>query len=271
MRLRPVRRRWVIAGVLLALLAVVGAVWGWPEFQSYTGAAPPPQFDEPVHLDAALMHDYPRVLGIAHNAGNNLTTTRTAERNGADVIEIDVISARGHLVAGREQSLWPSLARLIFRGPTLAQAWDAAEGRAIKLDLKQDDPSFLNQVATFVAARTQSQQASQARSQQVMFSSPDPQALRYLHTRLPGATLLLTLTNSQAVAQLRADPTLQRAIGGVSAAQSLVTSSLVQWLHGMNLIVVAWTVTDGSQLNDLIRLGVDGITTPNLAILRALS
>ena len=33
----------------------------------------------------------------------------------------------------------------------------------------------------------------------------------------------------------------------------------------------AWTVNDGERLNQLVRLGVDGITTANLAILRALS
>jgi hypothetical protein len=32
----------------------------------------------------------------------------------------------------------------------------------------------------------------------------------------------------------------------------------------------AWTVSDGQRLNELVRLGADGITTANLAILRAL-
>jgi hypothetical protein len=48
----------------------------------------------------------------------------TAERYGADVIEIDVISARGQLVAGRDQPL-PKLARqLLFHdlGITAAEA-----------------------------------------------------------------------------------------------------------------------------------------------------
>jgi hypothetical protein len=262
-RLRPVRRRWVVAGAVLILAAVAIAVWGWPEFQSYTGAAPPTQFNEPVQFDPALAHDYSRVLGIAHNAGNNSSTNRAAQRYGADVIEIDVLSARGHLVAGRVQETLPSLARLLFRGPTLAQAWEAADGRAIKLDLKQEDHSFLEQVANFVAAH--------AGSKQVLISTPDPQALLYLHSRLPNATLLMTLQSPESFAQLQADPNLQSAIGGVSAAQSLVNAGFVHWLHQMKLLVVAWTVTDGAQLNHLVGLGVDGITTPNLAILRALS
>ena len=112
--LRGGRLRWVIAGVALVAL-VAGAVVAWPYVQLYTGAAPPAQFYQKVHVAAALAQDYQRVLGVAHNAGNNLETLATAERYGAGVIEIDVISARGQLVAGRDQP-WPWLARQLFRG-----------------------------------------------------------------------------------------------------------------------------------------------------------
>src|SRR5262249_59979417 len=118
--LRGRRLRWVIAGVVLVAL-VAGAIVAWPYVQLYTGAAPPAQFYQKVRPDPELAHDYPRVLGVAHNAGNNLGTLATAERYGADVIEIDVISARGQLVAGRDQPL-PWLARQLFRGPTPAEA-----------------------------------------------------------------------------------------------------------------------------------------------------
>ena len=103
--LRGGRLRWVIAGVVLVAL-VAAAIVAWPYVQLYTGAAPPAQFYQKVHVEPALAHDYQRVLGVAHNAGNNLETLATAERYGADVIEIDVISARGQLVAGRDQP-WP--------------------------------------------------------------------------------------------------------------------------------------------------------------------
>src|SRR6478672_5958658 len=129
--LRKGRLRWAIAGVLVVALAAAGIV-AWPLVQRYTGAAPPAQFYEKAGLDPALAQQYTRVLGVAHNAGNNLGTLETALRYGADVI-----SARGQLVAGRDQPL-PWLARLLFRGPTLIQAWDhAAAARIIKLDLKQ--------------------------------------------------------------------------------------------------------------------------------------
>jgi Glycerophosphoryl diester phosphodiesterase family len=259
--LRGGRRRWVIAGVVLVAL-VAAAIVAWPYVQLYTGAAPPAQFYQKVQPDPALAQDYPRVLGVAHNAGNNLGTLATAERHGADVMEIDVISARGQLVAGRDQP-WPWLARQLFRGPTLAEAWDrAAAVSIVKLDLKQTDRGFLDDLVAFLAPR--------AGSRSVMISSGDRGALLYLHRRLPDATLLFSVAGPDAVHQLQSDTDLQQAIGGASVFQGLVDANLVTWMHRHKLPILAWTVNDSQRLNQLVRLGVDGITTANLAILRAL-
>ena len=260
--MRRRRLRWAIAGGLVIAL-VVGAVVAWPYVQRYTGSAPPPQFYDKVQLEPALARDYPRVLGVAHNAGNNLGTLSTALRYGADVIEIDVISARGRLVAGRNQP-WGWLTRQLFRGPTLVQAWDgAAAAGIIKLDLKQTDRRFLNDLVAFLAAR--------AGSRRVMISSRDSSALLYLHSRLPGVTMLFSVAGPDAVHQLKSDSALQRSIGGVSVFQGLVDTNLVTWVHAHKLVILAWTVNDSERFNQLVRLGVDGITTDNLAILQALS
>ena len=262
--LRKGRLRWVIGGVLLAavVVVVVVVVVAWPHARVYTGAAPPEQFYQKVQLQPALGRDYQHVLGVAHNAGNNLGTLDTALRYGAGAIEIDVISARGQLAAGRDQPL-PQLARQVFRGPSLAEAWDrAAAAGVVKLDLKQSDRGFLDELVAFVSPR--------ATSRRVMITSGDPGALGYLHSRLPGVTTLFSVGGPDAVHQLRSDPPLQQAIGGVSIFQGLVNASLVSWLHQHKLFVLAWTVNDSQHLNDLVRVGVDGITTANLAILRAL-
>ena len=255
------RLRWVIAGVLVVVLtaAVIAA---WPLVRLYTGAAPPAQFYEKVELDPALAGDYPRVLGVAHNAGNNLGTLAAALRNGADVVEIDVISARGQLVAGRDH--WPSwLAGQVFRGPTLVQAWDhAAPASIVKLDLQRTDRGLLDELVTFLDQR--------AGSRRVMISTRDASALLYLHRRLPDVTLLFSVAGPDAVHRLQSDTALQQAIGGVSAFQGLVDASLVSWVHEHKLLILAWTVNDGQRASQLVRLGVDGITTANLAILRAL-
>lgn len=173
-----------------------------------------------------------------------------------------MISARGRLVAGRNQPL-PRLARQVFRGPTLAEGWDrAAAADVVKLDLKRADRGFLDDLVGFLAPR--------AKSRRVMIASGDPGALLYLHRRLPEVTMLFSVGSPDAVHQLQSDPALQKAIGGVSVFQGLVDASLVTWLHQHKLLVVAWTVNDSQRFNELVRLGVDGITTANLAILRAL-
>ena len=261
-RWRRGRLRWAIAGGLVIALVAAGVV-AWPYVQRYTGSAPPPQSYDTVQLEPALARDYPQVLGVAHNAGNNLGTQSTALRYGADVIEIDVISARGQLVAGRNH-WWGWLARQVFRAPSLVQAWDgAAAAETIKLDLMQTDRRFLDDLVAFVAPR--------AGSRRVMISSRDSSALLYLHRRLPDVTMLFSVAGPDAVHQLKSDSSLQSAIGGVSVFQGLVDGNLVTWVHAHKLVILAWTVNDSERFNQLVRLGVDGITTGNLAILRALS
>jgi len=260
-RWRGRRVWWAVAGVLVVALAVALVVT-WPLVRRYTGAAPPAQFYEKVQLEPALAQDYGQVLGVAHNAGNNPGTLATALRDGAGVIEIDVLSAHGQLVAGRPQP-WRWLAERLFQGPTLAQAWkQAAAAGVTKLDLMQTDHKFLDELVAFLTARP--------RSRRVMISSRDPAALLYLHRRLPGATLLFSVPFPDAVHQLQSDHALQQAIGGASVFQGLVDANLVSWMHEHKLIIVAWTVNESERFNQLVRLGVDGITTANLAILRAL-
>jgi glycerophosphoryl diester phosphodiesterase len=253
------RLRWVITGALVAVL-VAATIVALPYVQRYTGAAPPAQFHQDIQLEPALARNYPRVLGVAHNAGNNLGTLRTALHYGADVIEIDVISARGQLAAGRNQP-WRWLARQLFRGPTLAEAWDhAAAADSVKLDLKQADRGFLDKLVDFLTPRS--------KSQRVMISSGDQGALLYLHSALPDITLLYSVDGPNAVHQLTSNPMLQKTIGGASVFEGLVDSNLVAWVHEHKFLILAWTINDSQRFNQLIRLGVDGITTANLAVLR---
>jgi glycerophosphoryl diester phosphodiesterase len=178
-------------------------------------------------------------------------------------MEIDVISARGQLVACRDH-WWGWLARQVFRGPTLAQAWAGASAAGIiKLDLMQADRGFLDDLVAFLAPR--------AGSRRVMISSRDMDALLYLHSRLPDVTMLFSVAGPDAVHQLKSDSALQSAIGGVSVFHGLVDRNLVTWVHEHRLMILAWTVNDGERFNQLVRLRVDSITTGNLAILRALS
>jgi hypothetical protein len=102
-------------------------------------------------------------------------------------------------VAGRDQP-WPWLARQLFRGPTLAEAWDRAAAGIVKLDLKQTDHAFLDELAAFVAPR--------ASSRRVMISGGDQDALLYLR---PGRSARITPTRSS-----RPRPVLQPGVAALS-------------------------------------------------------
>jgi hypothetical protein len=254
------RRVFIAAGVTVVVVAAVVIAWPW--VRVYTGAARPHQFYRALSTPAANVGRH--ALGVAHNAGNNAATTGAALEYGADVIEIDVITAHGRLVAGRAHG-WPWLAKRVFRGQTLASAWQHAEtAKIIKLDLQQTDHGLL--VALLGFLRTV------PAGRPVMVSTRDAAAIEYLRPRLPGTvTLLFSVPFPEAVTRIRDDHALTDAVGGISVFQGLVDTQLVSWAHSRGLLVLAWTVNDGDRLNQLLRLGVDGITTANLAVLRALS
>ena len=178
------------------------------------------------------------------------------------MVEIDVIEARGRLVAGRAQEPLPGLAKLLFRGSTLGSAWQDLGGSEAKLDLKGHDPGYLRQVVSFLDTRTP--------RRPTLVSSPDRTALLTIHKAVPSVSLLYSAANPAALARLKADSTLISAVDGLSIFQGLVNADLVTWAHGHDLAVMAWTVDDGERVDTLVRLGVDGITTANLAVLGAL-
>lgn len=259
-RLRRVRKRWLAAGAVLLAVSVTLAV-SWQGVQRYTGTLAPPQFYRAAGV-GQLPHD-PAALGVAHNAGNTLRTASVAARHGADVIEVDVVSVGGTVVAGRAQPLsW--LRQLVFFGPTLHELWQrAAPENVVLLDLKRHDDALVDQVEDFLAPR--------AGSRTVLISSTSVAVLQRLNRQLPRVETLLTLAWPADVARLRAQPALRQTIDGVSVFHGLVNPGLVGWLHQAGLLVLAWTVDDARTAASLLRDGVDGITTNNLAILQKLA
>ena len=69
---------------------------------------------------------------------------------------------------------------------------------------------------------------------------------------------------------LQADPTLVALVDGVTIRQDLLDEPTVDWLNERGLTALAWTVNDLTRVNELVRLGVDAITTDNLAIMELL-
>jgi glycerophosphoryl diester phosphodiesterase len=233
-----------------------------PLVRLYIGTAAPPQYYRALATPPDTGAG--RVLGIGHNAGNHPKTASAALAHHADAIEIDVVRVRNVLAAGRDRP-WRWLADRVFQGQTLAEAWHrAAPARVVQLDLQQTDRRLLDALITFVRPV--------AGTRHIMVSTRNPAAAEYLATRLPRpVTAMLSVPYPEAVSRLEDDPQLNGAIGGISVYHELIDDNLVRWAHERRLVVFAWTVDNAPDLNRVLRAGVDGVSTENLAVLEALS
>jgi hypothetical protein len=220
---------------------------------------PPPRFhtgEGPSGpLDMAL-------LGVAHNSGNRLRGVESALNSGARAIEIDVTSVGGRLYAAHTPS--PPIARLFFRGVPLHKAWNAAsEAEVVKLDLKKSGPGYLNLPDRFLAE-------NKREGQIVIVSSSNADALQRLGQSHPDLTLLLSIRSMSELTKLsEKGPGL--ALHGVSIKHGLLDEEVAAWLQKHDLLIFAWTVNDPSVLDGLVKLGVHGVMTDNLAFLKALA
>jgi glycerophosphoryl diester phosphodiesterase len=70
--------------------------------------------------------------------------------------------------------------------------------------------------------------------------------------------------------QLVEDPELVELLDGISVYHPVLTAERVEWAKANNLLTFAWTVNSLERVNELVQLGVDAITTDNLAIMRLL-
>jgi glycerophosphoryl diester phosphodiesterase len=247
----------VIVGCL-ALLAVILAAED--RVERYTSGTPPVQFYR--ELDASLLDDYSLVYGVAHNSGNSLSTVRAAVRASADIVEIDVVMTGGKLYAGHDSPL-PFIGKWLYRGPQLAEIWnEAAAVPVTKLDLKETSPSYLESVARFLESNDD--------GRAVAISSRSPEVLMFFEARVPHATRLLSIGDEATFERLRAGGTVLYAIDGVTVRHTLLDEARMSWLKETGMVVLAWTVNDAARMNELVHLGVDAITSDNLAILELL-
>ncbi len=205
---------------------------------------------------------YERVIGSGHNSGGRIEATVEAIIFGADAIEADVITINGQLYAGHDPIL-PLVGDWFFRGPTLEQVWTASyRADAFKLDLKEDSPEFIALVVDFINSRPE--------GRNIIVASRSGSALTTIRERAPRSTLLLSVPDEAAFERLQGDERLQQTIDGITVRESLVDFEMMSWLDERGIGAFAWTVNDIQRVNELVGLGVDGITTDNLAILSLL-
>jgi hypothetical protein len=255
--------RWSsLAAVVITL--VIATAWLWTVIlrdltQRYTRGERPGQFNG--HLEADLLDDYGLVFVIAHNAGDHAETAQTALDHSADAVEIDVIMTGGRLYAAH--AVPPKLiGAWLFRGPRLEDAWEiVAMADAVALDLKDDSPEYEDALVAFLAERAH---------EQVVLMSRSLESLMRLNERLPNAHMYLSVPNRDAFDRLVAAHELAPQLDGISMQHGQITDDIMATLKASDQRIIAWTVNDLPRVNELVRLGVDGITTDNLAILSLL-
>jgi hypothetical protein len=213
-------------------------------------------------LDTALLDDYGDVFGVAHNAGDSVGTAVRALASGADVLEIDVIDVNGRLYAGHTAPT-RMFGLTDFRGPPIENIWVVAEAaEAIQLDLKSSSPAYVNQVIALLDEKRG--------GPRVVISTPSVAALRTLRERQPAVILLYSIQSRAELDDLQDDPDLQNLIDGVSIRENMIDEDTMSWFHDHQLLVWVWTVNVIGRLNELVDLGVDAVTSDNLAILELL-
>lgn len=255
----------VIVAVSLAVVAVCLVILGVLAFdpergETWTSGLRPAQFFE--ELDAELLDDYNNAFGVAHNSGDGISATIEAISYGADVIEVDVVSFDGRLYASHGMPV-PFIGESVFRGPDLATVWIASAGAgAIKLDLKESSPGFREMVFDFLEIRRG--------QRRVLLVSDVPSLLRQAAEREPSVIRIYSVANADRLRLIDEDPAFAAIVDGVSIRHTLIDEERAAWLETHDLLTLAWTVNRLERVNELVRLGVDGVTTDNLAILKLL-
>jgi hypothetical protein len=199
----------------------------------------------------------PPVLLVAHNAGDQESTARRALNHDAAGVEVDVRLVDGVLYATHSapSGLLPMRA---WQAPRLRDAWNyAANATVLKLDLKSTSESALKSLVLFIEARPS--------DQQIIFVSSNPEALAYLDGALPESIELLSLSSGTDVDRVLDHDGRMDGIDGISIPSWGLTAGRIQALKERGYLIDAWTVNDIERLVELSALGVDIITTDNLA------
>jgi hypothetical protein len=247
----------------VAITVVTIATWLWTFFardlfQRYTRGERPRQFSG--QLAADLLDDYGLVFVIAHNAGDHADTAQTAIDHRADAVEIDVVRVRGRLYAAHAAP--QKLAARLFRGMTLEEAWEiAAQADAVALDLKDDSKEYEDALVEFI---------TQHPHEQVVLYSRSIDSLGRLRERLPGVYHYLSIPDRETFDRTMLHHPLAPKLDGAAIHHDAIDEHVVTTLRLRDQRIIAWTVNDLARVNELVRLGVDGITSDNLAILKLL-
>ncbi|MDE2933649.1 MAG: glycerophosphodiester phosphodiesterase [Chloroflexota bacterium] len=208
---------------------------------------------------------------IAHGGGNGPDPVLEALAASAPFIEVDLWLHRGRLEARHERRVpgpVPLLYEFWYLTPAprppyhLEDLLLACEGRAsVLLDLKNG----LGKLAPVLRQTL----AAFGRGVNVVASSQNWPLLREVKVACPQLDLYYSIDTPDQFDLFQSVMLHDPLPAGVSCRHTLLDRRIVRDFHDAGLAVAAWTVDDGDRARDLVRWGVDAITTNRVEEIRA--
>lgn len=200
----------------------------------------------------------PAVLVVAHEGARSAGYAQRALTWQADVLEMDAVAWHGQLYVSHQ----PVTSATAGSTPRVNQVWPVAcHARIVEFDLKDSSPAFDRLLVAFLRAHRQPGMP------QVFVSGRDLSSLRAIHAGAPWVFRFLSVGDDAHLDALQHHPAMVAGLDGVSIRQSLLQSTTIAWFHHHRLLVFAWTVDSTVRAQELVRDGVDGITTDEPAII----
>lgn len=211
------------------------------------------------------------VILVAHRAGNALADLRAALDAGVDLVEADVRLYRGALEMRHAKAIGPRLLWEPWRDvtrrrdmsvPLLADVLTTAAGDSrLMLDLKGP----FQGVAPLTAAALR----EAAPGVPVTVCSRDWGMLAAFEDQ-PHIRRVYSAGNRRQLDQVRQLVRRQK-VAGLSIRLSLLTPAVVAELHEHTGLVMVWSVDTEAELAQARALGVSGIISKNLPLLRSVA
>lgn len=205
-------------------------------------------------------------LVVAHRAGNDLGTLRSALDLGADLVEADVHAYRGRLEVRHRKTLGPwwlwDRGELVRRTDVqlleIRELLAAADGDPrLLLDLKGIHPRLAARLATVLTEVVPTGTFTVCTQHWWMLSA---------FRDLTNVRLVLSAGSRRGLRRLRSR-LRGRPAYGVCVHRRLLTPSIVTELRRGAEVVFTWPVDTDDALADARRLGVDAMIGKNLSVL----
>jgi glycerophosphoryl diester phosphodiesterase len=222
------------------------------------------------------------LVTVAHRAGNNVADLHAALDAGVDVIETDIHLYRRVLEVRHRKAIGPHLywekwwevnrrRNIVLPDPAelLARVRAATDGRPrLMIDLKGPSLAVAPAVAALLRRSAPDMPVSVCTKQWRMLEAFDgaTQVRQVLSAANP---LQLSRLRARLRDRLRDRPRAHRA-AGLSIHRNLLTPDIVAELHQAADLVMVWPVDTEDALEHARRLGVSGVISKNLSLLRRL-